>query len=146
LWDYVPRNNCLCGVVCRLRRHTTPHRQRKGCAAGACLRRNVATPSRYWKGKEDCLLWYGTIVIGYCVPSTGVTCFVCCLRTAKNARCCVPQLYRRVYCFFDEVEKTIYPTRMGSVREPGSLTHPQVSPVEIVRPMIRSACLKGTFL
>ena len=64
------------------------------------------------------------------VPSTGVTCFVCCLRTAKNARCCVPQLYRGVCCFFDFVEKTTNPTRMGSVREPGSLTHPQVTPIE----------------
>ncbi len=64
------------------------------------------------------------------LSSTGVTCFVCCLRTAKNARSCVPQLYRGVCCFFDFVEKTTNPTRMGSVREPGSLTHPQVTPIE----------------
>jgi len=63
-------------------------------------------------------------------PSTGFTCFVCCVRTAKNARCCVPQLYSGVYCFFDFVEKTIHPTRMGSVRESGSLTHPLVTPIE----------------
>ncbi len=36
--------------------------------------------------------------------------------------------------FFDEVEKTIHPTRMGSVREPGSLTHPQVPPIELGSP------------
>jgi hypothetical protein len=65
-----------------------------------------------------------------CEVSTGVTYFVCCLRTAKNARCRLPQLYSGVYCFFDEVEKTINPTRMGIVREPGSLTHPQVTPIE----------------
>ena len=34
-----------------------------------------------------------------------------------------------VYSFFDFVEKRINPTRMGSVREPGSLTLPQPPPL-----------------
>jgi hypothetical protein len=67
-----------------------------------------------------------------CAPSTGFTCVLCCLRTAKNARCCVPQLYRGVWCFFGEVEKTPDPTRIGNVREPGSLTHPQVTPMTLM--------------
>jgi hypothetical protein len=32
--------------------------------------------------------------------------------------------------FFDFVEKIINPTRMGSVRKPGSLTLPQVTSIE----------------
>jgi hypothetical protein len=63
-------------------------------------------------------------------PSTGVTCGGLCLRTAKNTRKSVPQLCSGVYGVFDFVENTIHPTRMGSVREPGSLTHPQVTPIE----------------
>jgi hypothetical protein len=47
----------------------------------------------------------------------------------------VPQLWSGVYGFFDEVEKTIHPTRIGSVREPGSLTLPQVTPVEVSLPL-----------
>jgi hypothetical protein len=41
-----------------------------------------------------------------------------------------------VYCFFDFVEKTINPTRKRSVREPGSLTHPLVTPIEGISPVI----------
>jgi hypothetical protein len=37
---------------------------------------------------------------------------------------------RGFFVFFDEVEKNKNPTRMGSVREPGSLTLPQVTPIE----------------
>jgi hypothetical protein len=63
-------------------------------------------------------------------PSTAFTCGMLCLRKAKNARKIVPTHSGGVYGFFDEVEKTIHPTLKGSVREPGSLTHPQVTPTE----------------
>ncbi len=38
------------------------------------------------------------------------------------------------FVFFGFAEKTKHPTRMGSVREPGSLTHLQVTPAEGVPP------------
>ena len=66
------------------------------------------------------------------MASTGFTCFLCCLRTAKNARSRVPLLCSGVCWFFDFVEKPTNPTRMGNVREPGSRTFPQVSPVEVL--------------
>ena len=72
--------------------------------------------------------WAGT-------PSTGFTCMVCCLPMAKTARRRVPQLWSGVSCFFDDVEKTRNPTRMGSVREPGSLTHPLVKPIGAGTPL-----------
>jgi len=46
----------------------------------------------------------------------------------------VPAHSGGVYGFFDFVEKTIHPTPKGSVREPGSLTLPQVNPIEDPRP------------
>jgi hypothetical protein len=52
------------------------------------------------------------------------------LRKAKDARWRVPAHSGGVFAFFDEVEKRKHPTAKGSVREPGSLTHPQVKPVE----------------
>jgi hypothetical protein len=71
----------------------------------------------------------GSIATGF-TPSTGVTCGVLCLRTAQNARKSVPQLYSGVWCVFGEVRKKPNPTRMRSVREPGSLTLPPVTPIE----------------
>jgi hypothetical protein len=69
------------------------------------------------------------------VPSTAFTCGVLCLRTAKDARKSVPAHSGGVFAFFDEVEKRKHPTPKGSVREPGSLTHPQVTPFEGFAPM-----------
>ena len=63
-------------------------------------------------------------------PSTGVTCGGLCLRKAKHARKSVPAHSGGVFAFFDEVEKRKHPTPKGSVREPGSLTHPQMTPIE----------------
>jgi hypothetical protein len=37
------------------------------------------------------------------------------------------------FFFFKKTQK--HPTRMGSVREPGSLTHPQVTPIETHYPL-----------
>jgi predicted HTH domain antitoxin len=48
----------------------------------------------------------------------------------KNARKSVPAHSGGVSQFFDEVEKLRNPTPKGSVREPGSLTHPQVTSVD----------------
>ena len=70
-----------------------------------------------------------------CAPSTGVTCGGLCLRTAKHARKSVPAHSGGVFAFFDFVEKRKHPTPKGSVREPGSLTHPQVTPIEGCAPM-----------
>jgi hypothetical protein len=67
------------------------------------------------------------------VGSCGLTRFhLFCVLVAhgKNARSRVPQLYGGVCWFFDEVEKPTNPTRMGSMREPGSLTLPQGTPAE----------------
>jgi hypothetical protein len=47
--------------------------------------------------------------IGGGKPSTGFTCFVCCLRTAKNAWSRVPRFCSGVCWFFDFVEKTNKP-------------------------------------
>jgi hypothetical protein len=62
--------------------------------------------------------------------STGGTCGKLRLRTAKNTRKSVPAYSGGVFAFFDEVEKRKHPTPEGSVREPGSLTPPQVNPAE----------------
>ncbi len=43
---------------------------------------------------------------------------------------CVPDHSGGVYSFCGVAAKTINPTPKGSVREPGSLTHPQVTPIE----------------
>jgi hypothetical protein len=64
------------------------------------------------------------------ISSTGVTCGMLCLRKAKNVRKSVPTHSGGVCSFFDEVEKTTNPTPKGSVREPGSHTHPRVNPIE----------------
>ncbi len=73
---------------------------------------------------------------GMVLPSTGVTCGGLCLRKEKNARWRVPAHSGGVFAFFDEVEKRKHPTPKGSVREPGSLTHPMVTPIEMVLPQI----------
>ena len=70
-----------------------------------------------------------------CAPSTGFTCGGLCLRTAKHARKSVPTHSGGVCGFFDEVEKPTHPTPKGSVREPGSLTHPLVKPIEGCAPV-----------
>ena len=49
---------------------------------------------------------------------------------AKHARKSVPAHSGGVFAFFDFVEKRKHPTPKGSVRGPGSLTHPQVTPIE----------------
>jgi hypothetical protein len=60
----------------------------------------------------------------------GVTCCTHRVCRGTNARCRVPKFCSGVYGFFDEFEKTIHPTRIGSVRETDPLTHPQVTPTE----------------
>jgi hypothetical protein len=62
--------------------------------------------------------------------SAGVTCCTHRVRRGTPARCRVPKLCSGVSCCFDFVETTRHPTRMGSMREPGSRTHPQVTPTE----------------
>ena len=63
-----------------------------------------------------------------------VTCGELCLRTAKNACKSVSAHSGGVFAFFDFVEKRKHPTPKGSVREPGSLTLPQVTLIEGVPP------------
>jgi hypothetical protein len=80
--------------------------------------------------------------------STGGTCCTRCVCRGKSARCRVPKLCSGVYCFFDFVEKTVYPTRMGSVREPGYLTPPTRmgwhAPACMSCPFARRVCRRGT--
>ncbi len=71
----------------------------------------------------------------------GVTCGGLCFRRAKNARKGVPTHSGGVFAFFDFVEKRKHPTLKGSVREPGSLTLPQVIPIETPNPEHHCAIL-----
>jgi hypothetical protein len=56
------------------------------------------------------------------------------LQTGKTARNRVLDHSGGVYVFFDFVEKNIHPILKGSVREPGSLTHPQGTPADLLLP------------
>ncbi len=68
-----------------------------------------------------------------------------CLRKAKNARKSVPAHSGGVFAFFDFVEKRKHPTPKGSVREPGSLTHPQVTPIDLSTPHSPISTLHSPF-
>jgi hypothetical protein len=57
-----------------------------------------------------------------------------CLCRGYLAGICVPAHSGGVCGYFGFAEITTYPTPKGNVREPGSLTHPQVNPVEGVAP------------
>ncbi len=74
------------------------------CVLGTRISRKYATACSLAASPPTRWEWGGT-------GSTGFTCFVCCLRTAKNARKHVSQLCRGV-----------------CLREPGSFTHPRVPP------------------